>query len=222
MALSPRVTPRYQCPLLWRTDGTRSRQNPSPLDLMAVNNLIVISDTHCGCRLGLCPPGPTPLDDGGTYHPSAFQLKMWEWWEEFWAEWVPKVTRSEPHDLVQNGDCIDGSHHRSTHQISQNYEDQLRIAEHAMRPVVEACKAAGGMYYHIRGTEAHVGQSGIYEEQLAQRLGAKPNEHGQHARWDLWKRVGGDNGPLVHLLHHVGTTGSAAHEASAANAELTA
>jgi len=28
--------------------------------------------------------------------------------------------------------------------------------------------------------------------------------------------------PLVHLLHHIGTTGSAAHEASAVNAELTA
>ena len=34
--------------------------------------------------------------------------------------------------------------------------------------------------------------------------------------------MGDSKGPLVHLLHHVGTTGSAAHEASAVNAELTA
>src|SRR5260221_5270370 len=91
-----------------------------------------------------------------------------------------------------------------------------------MAPVVDMCKRAGGTYYHIRGTEAHVGQSGEYEERLARTLGAKPNTEGQYARWDLWKRVGDTHGPLVHCLHHIGTTGSAAHESSAVNAELTA
>jgi hypothetical protein len=57
---------------------------------------------------------------------------------------------------------------------------------------------------------------------LAKRLGAKPNAQGQHARYDLWKRIGGKGGPLVHALHHIGTTSSAAHEASAVNAELSA
>jgi len=144
---------------------------------------------------------------------------MYKLWREFWDAWVPEATRGESYDIVHNGDCIDGCHHRSTTQISHNYEDQLRIAYAVMRPEVEKCKAMGGTYYHVRGTEAHVGQSGIYEEQLAQRLGAKPNEEGQYARWHLWKRVGPS---LVHLLHHVGTTGSASHEASAVNAELTA
>ncbi len=188
----------------------------------ACKNLIVISDTHCGCRLALHPPTPSVLDDGGTYHPSPFQLKIWMFWRLFWDDWVPEVTRGEPYDLVHNGDCVEGTHHRATTPVSHNMEDQLRIAETVMRPVVEACKASGGTYYHVRGTEAHVGQSGIYEEQLAQRLGAKPNQDGQYARWDLWKRVGDAQGPLVHLLHHIGTTGSAAHEASAVNAELTA
>lgn len=185
-------------------------------------SLIVISDTHGGCRLGLCPPGDIPLDDGGTYRQSEFQRKVWVWWREFWDEWVPTVTRGEPYDLVHNGDAIEGVHHGATTTISNNYEDQLRITERALRPEVEKCHALGGAYYHIRGTQAHVGQSGIFEEQLAQRLGAKPNEQGQYARWDLWKRVGNARGPLVHLLHHIGITGSAAHEASAVNAELTA
>ena len=185
-------------------------------------NLVVISDIHAGCRLGLHPPTPMKLDDGGTYPASEFQAKMWLIWREFWREWVPTVTRREPWDFVVNGDAIDGVHHHSVTQISHNLEDQIRIAEAVLRPEVERCRASGGTYYHIRGTEAHVGKSGIYEEQLAQRLGAKPNQLGQYARWDLWKRVGGAGGPLVHLLHHVGTTGSAAHEASAVNAELTA
>jgi hypothetical protein len=163
-----------------------------------------------------------PLDDGGAYIASPFQRLLWANWRAFWDEWVPVVTRGEPYDMCMNGDAIDGVHHRSTHQVSHNIEDQLRIAQAVLQPEVNKCRALGGTYYHIRGTEAHVGQSGIYEEQLAQRLGAKPNEQGQYARWDLWKRVGGKDGPLVHLLHHVGTTGSAAHEASAVNAELTA
>lgn len=186
------------------------------------NNLIVVSDIHAGCRLGLCPPDPVPLDDGGAYSASEIQRKVWAMWCEFWGEWVPRVTHREPLDICFNGDGLDGTHHNSTTQISHNIEDQLTIAERILKPVADACRASGGTYYHIRGTEAHVGKSGIYEEQLARRLGAKPNDQGQHARYDLWKRVGGERGPLVHLLHHVGTTSSAAHEASAVNAELTA
>lgn len=189
-------------------------------------NLIVVSDTHCGCRVGLIHPDGISLDGGGRYIPSDFQLKMWAWWREFWDVWVPEVTRGEPYDVVHNGDAIDGVHHHSTTQISHNLQDQQRIAEAALRPEVERCKAMGGTYYHIRGTEAHVGQSGEYEERLARELGAKPNGDGQHARFDLWKHVGEPTprvpAPLVHLLHHIGTTSSAAHESSAVNAELTA
>lgn len=185
-------------------------------------NLVVVSDTHAGCRLGLCPPKPVPLDDGGSYSASEFQRKVWGLWLEFFDEFVPEATDGEPYDLVHNGDAIDGVHHSSTTQISQNIEDQLTIAETALRPEVEKCRKMGGTYYHIRGTEAHVGKSAVYEEQLARRLGAKPNGDGQSARYDLWKRVGGPDGPLVHLLHHVGTTSSSARETSAVNAELAA
>ncbi len=188
--------------------------------------LVVISDTHSGCRVGLMDPHGARVDGGGWYKPSPFQLKMWEWWREFWDEWVPEVTRGESYDVVHNGDALDGVHHRSTTQISQNMEDQQRIAEALLLPIAEACRKSGGTYYHIRGTEAHVGQSGEYEERLARILGAKPNSDGQHARFDLWKRVGTRtkrvHAPLVHLLHHIGTTASAAHESSAVNAELTA
>lgn len=185
-----------------------------------VRNLIVVSDLHAGCRIGLHPAEPSYLDGGGQYVPSDFQKKMWTWWREFWDEWVPSVTRREPYDLIVNGDALDGVHHRSTTQISHNLEDQQRIAEQCLRREVERCQKKGGTYYHIRGTEAHVGQSGEYEERLARTLGAKPNAEQQYARFDIWKRVG--ERCLVHALHHVGTTGSAAHEASAVNAELTA
>lgn len=180
-----------------------------------IKNLVVVSDTHCGCRLALCPPGGAKLDDGGRYMPSDVQLKLWSHWQEFW-KWVKLVTKNEPYAVVHNGDAIDGVHHNSTTQISHNLEDQSAIAYEVLAPVVGACK---GRYYHIRGTEAHVGKSGAEEERLAKMLGAKPNNAGQHARYELWTHVGKG---LVHCLHHIGTTSSAAHEASAVNAELTA
>lgn len=187
-----------------------------------VRNLIVFSDTHCGCRLGLFPDKPVALDMGGPYSQSKFQKQMWQLWREFWDVWVPEVTKGEPYDVVHNGDAIDGVHHNSTTQISHNMEDQVRIAEAVLRPVVERCKAKGGTYYHIRGTEAHVGQSGEHEERLARSLGAKPNqdEQPQYARFDLWKRVG--QKCFVHCLHHIGTTGSAAYESSAPMSEYAA
>lgn len=180
-----------------------------------VNNLVVVSDTHCGCKMGLCPPGGVSLDDGGEYVPSRLQVKLWSMWEEFWNDWVPEATKGEPYAVLHNGDSVDGTHHNSTTQISHNLEDQSEIAYAAMMPVVEKCE---GRYFHVRGTEAHVGKSGREEERLAKRLGAIPNEEGQYARYELWKRVGPR---LVHALHHVGTTGSQAYEATAVHKELT-
>ena len=181
------------------------------------NNLICISDTHCGCRTGLCPPQTIHFDYGGYYVPSNFQQKVWAWWEEFQNVWIPTVTRGEPWDLLHNGDAIDGTHHGSTTQISQNINDQVTIAELALGPLVAACRASGGKYYHVRGTEAHVGKSGEYEERLAKNLGAEPDAEGHFARYELWKRVGD---ALVHALHHIGTSGSMAYETSAVMNEI--
>jgi hypothetical protein len=185
---------------------------------LKVKTAVVISDTHFGCKLALAGKDPVPLDDGGTYSPSKGQIWLADRWLEFWNEFVPEwIPAGEPYVLVHNGDLIEGVHHRATTPISQNLLDQRRLAEGIMRPVVQA---AGGLYYQIRGTEAHVGQSACEEEQLARDLGAIPNREGQFARYELWLRLGEKS--LIHFLHHVGTTSSAQHEASAVNAELSA
>jgi hypothetical protein len=175
---------------------------------------IVFSDPHIFCRLGLCPPEGFALDDGGRYQPSRIQRKTWAMWREFWDEWVPRVTKGEPYFVVCNGDAMDGVHHNAVTQVSHNMEDQVRGAEQVLAPIVAKAQA----YYHVRGTEAHVGPSAQYEEALAKRLGAVANEDGQFARWELWLRIGGH---LCHFLHHIGTTGSAAYEATAVHKELT-
>lgn len=179
-----------------------------------LNNLVVVSDIHAGCRLALCPPEGIPLDDGGKYKPSAFQKKLWAYWRSFWDEFVPEATRGEKFGVVINGDAVDGVHHRSTTQISQNLEDQAECAYRILSPLVEICD---GWFWLIRGTEAHVGPSATNEENLAKRLGAIPNAEGQFSRYELWKAVGPN---LVHLLHHIGSTGSQAYEATAVQKEM--
>ncbi len=179
-----------------------------------INNLIVISDLHGGCKLALCPPNGITLDDGGSYMPSKLQLVLWAWWREFWDEWVPEVCRGEPFALVVNGDALDGTHHNSVTQISHNLSDQSNLAYEILAPIVESAK---GGYYHIRGTEAHSGKSGQEEERLAQKLKAIPNKSNQYARWELWIRIGY---ALTHCSHHIGTTGSMAYETSAIQKEL--
>ena len=179
------------------------------------NNIVVISDTHCGCRLALCPP-KFKLDDGGTYRQSALQKKIWRMWQQFWGEFVPRATRGEPFVVVHNGDAIDGQPHGSKSQISTNISDQVSMAYECLAPVVEAC---GGNYYHIRGTESHVGKSAEVEEILANRLGAIPDGQGQRARYDLRKTIGPKK-KIVHCLHHVGSVGSQSYEAAAPGREL--
>jgi hypothetical protein len=178
-----------------------------------IDNVVLFGDTHCGCQLALYPPEGVVLDHGGSYTASAFQRKLWAVWEEFWA-WIDEAVDGAPFAAVHLGDALDGVHHNSTSQITHNLTDQARIARVVLGPVVAHCK---GRYYHLRGTEAHVGDSGQQEERLASELGAIPTGSGQYARFELWKRVGPR---LIHCLHHIGVTGSQAYESTAPHKEL--
>jgi len=182
-----------------------------------INNIIVISDLHCGCRFGLLPKEGIQIDGGNVVLPSPLQLKMWGYWEEFWGEWVPKVTKKQDYAVILNGDAIDGVHHGSTSQISHNIKDQENICVSIMKPIVSApkCKA----YYHIRGTEVHGGISGDSEERIAESLGAVRDELGAYSRWELWLRFGA-NKALIHVTHHIGTTSSASYESTAVQKEM--
>ena len=179
-----------------------------------MRNIIVISDTHCGCQFGLCPP-VVQLDSGGEYRANKFQNDVYKKWLLFWNEWVPRVTEKEQYIIVHNGDVIDGVHHGTVTQISQNINDQLIVAQKCLEPIITNKNCVG--YYHIRGTEAHVGKSGQYEEMLARSLGAVKDEFGNYARFEMWMQL---QSSLIHFSHHIGTTGSVSYESTAPHKEL--
>jgi len=177
-----------------------------------LKNIIVISDIHCGCGLALCPP-KIKLDSGSTVKYSKLQEKIWWMWKSFWNEWVPMVTKGDPYIVVFNGDAIDGCHHNAKTQITQNLADQIKIAYEILAPVRENAER----YFHLRGTESHVGQSGEFEEELADRLEAEPDELGNYARWELWMQM---KKARIHFSHHIGSTGSSAYESTAVFKEM--
>jgi len=185
------------------------------------NNVIVISDLHSGCQFALCnPESEVKLEGGAPLPVSKRQEIIYCEWLDFWDEWVPMVTRGERYDVVNVGDTIDGQHHGSVTQMTGNLSIQEDIAVELLRSrVMRKHNPMCRKYFHIKGTEAHVGVSGIYENNVAKRLQAvKERESGQHARLELWLRM--NNGCLIHFTHHVGTTSSAAYESTAVYKEL--
>ncbi len=179
-----------------------------------INNYVFIGDTHAGCQLSLLAPEGAQLDEGGTYRPSRFQRQLFALWREFWDRWVPDALGGEPFAVVHMGDGLDGVHHNSTTQISHNLNDQRLIALAVLRPVVQKCR---GHFYQLRGTFAHVGESGEAEEGLARELGAIPDKDGRYARYELWKRCGPK---IIHCAHHISATGVMQYESTAVHKEL--
>jgi len=194
------------------------KEKPAVIPSDRLNNYVLFGDMHVGCGHALCHPDGFKRDEGGLYMPSPDQITLYEKWHEFWDDWVPEVTMGEPYGIVNLGDTVDGVHHNSVTQISHNLGNQRTHAIDILKPIIE--RAA--VYYHVRGTEAHVGKSAQEEEEVAKQVGAIPDDVGRHARYELWFRIGDDErGGLVHAMHHIGTTGSSHYESSAVMREIT-
>jgi hypothetical protein len=180
---------------------------------VVVPDIVCLSDLHCGDRFGLYPLDvPLLLDEGSAHQPGHSQRLLWEHFVAF-REWVWKMTEGRPYILVTNGDCIDGVHHDSVTQFTNNKTDQKTVA----KAVLQSLRDRAMSYYAVRGTEVHAGKSGQDEEGLAELLGATRAKNGHYARWNLWLKVGG---VLCNFKHHIGTTGSAAFAATALSKEV--
>ena len=184
------------------------------------NNAVFVNDTHCACQLGLMSPKGIQLKGGQRVMPSKFQKWLWDnCWMPFWFEFVPIATENEPFDLVFNGDMIDNRHHGTTSLVTSNLAEQERIFTDCMDPVLAIKNLR--RRFAVGGTDAHAGISAENEEKLAKAIGAEPDELGNLCRSDLWLAIGtkGHKPGLVHALHHIGTTGSAAYETTALHRE---
>ncbi len=162
-----------------------------------IRQIVVVSDLHCGCRYGLCPP-KVRIDDGSKHKSSPEQKDVWSHWKWFCNEWIPRVTRGEPYAIVLNGDLIDGDHHRNNTHVTNNLADQKKIAVKSLEPLLSYDNAK--RLFVVRGTDAHSGPGGQDEEDLAQFIGAQKNSAGQSARYELRADIGRAR---VDIQHHI-------------------
>ena len=165
----------------------------------------VVSDTHCGSTVGLCPPNGVMMDDGGRYLPSAPQIALWECWLDYWERVGAAREKRQPLICVVNGDAVEGLHHRSSQFVSSNLAaTQHAIAMGAFAPMMALRPSA---VVFIRGTEAHVGASAEHEERIAEDLGAERGRDGAFSHWHFQAE---SSGCVLDFAHH-GAVGRMPH-----------
>ncbi len=162
----------------------------------------VISDTHINSTIGLCN-NPIVLADGGSYSPSFGQKWLAEQWKDFWQESSTFLDNESVTEkiLILNGDIVDLNTHSQHQLITPNESTIVKIAYDMLSPICEKYDTV----YFIKGTEAHVKQSGELEELLGVMLHTKTNETtGEHTHWRLNLNV---DDVLFNIEHHgkVGT-----------------
>lgn len=169
-------------------------------------NIVIISDTHIGSTVSLCPPVFT-LDDGGEYHASRGQRWIWDNWLDF----LSRVEQLKQPLLIFNGDMIEADAKRRSYQvITRNPSTLQRLAADILDPLV---KMASGLYV-IRGTAAHGGKSGNAEEQLAADFGAIHKRGEAYSRYHLPLQIGSLR---LDIAHHATMGGAPTARTMAAN-----
>lgn len=150
--------------------------------------VVVVSDMHCGHRVGLTPPGWQMAPQNAERRKWAkAQKKLWD----FYAQTIDSL---RPIDiLLVNGDCIDGRGGKSggieLSFVSQ--QEQCDVAAECIGYV----KAP--IIIMARGTDYHTGQVEEHEDDIAQQVGAR--KIGNHEWVDV-------NGLVFDLKHHVGSS----------------
>ncbi len=160
--------------------------------------LAVVGDPHPGSTVAICPPEGVRLDDGGTYRPSKPQQWLWWCWTDYWKKAEAKRKQlGASLWVVLNGDLGEGDHHGTSQIISKNPEAQDYVANRVFGVVT---KLSPERLFVVRGTEAHTGDSGSFEEGLARRLNAERDPETKNwSRWHLRLDV---NGVLCDFQHH--------------------
>ena len=151
--------------------------------------MCVVSDFHCGHRVGLTPPKYQSAVCGPKFYKT--QKVLWDFFEK-------NIKEIKPQKLVVNGDAIDGRGERSgsTELIAVSRIKQCEMA-------VEIIKTAGADEICMtRGTPYHTGKLEEFEDIIAGEVGATKIE--DHAWYDI-------EGVLFDVKHKPGGSSNVPH-----------
>ena len=145
--------------------------------------LAVTADWHVNDTKALCPPIMRKED--GEYHASKLQLAIWGAWCEYWElveAWKKRL--GAPVIGVAVGDLADDNKHSKAQLVSPLKNDICRGLQDVIKPI----EHVPDRWVIIRGTEAHTGPCGEFEEWLANDLtNAVHDEWSGTASWWVWR-----------------------------------
>jgi hypothetical protein len=163
--------------------------------------IAIPSDQHSGSTVGLMPPEPWPLVDGGSYTPSHTQHLIWDEWIECW-EFARELRKRSRLIVIANGDATEGNHHHTTQVVSGRMDEQEAAHIACMDRALKIAKfGRDDALYYIRGTEAHTDPGAQSEERIARDLGAIGERENCASWYHLRLKV---NGVLFDIAHHPG------------------
>jgi hypothetical protein len=154
-----------------------------------MKRVAIISDLHCGHRVGLTPPdfqvslGISPEEDKWAL----IRSSIWGWYDSL-------VSRLNPIDiLIVNGDAIEGAGSKSggTELIIRDRNMQCDMAYKAIK------KIGAKEVRMLRGSNNHTGSEEDWEDQIAKRIGCPIGDH-------EWFNI---NGLVFDCKHYVPSSG---------------
>ncbi len=155
--------------------------------------VVVISDLHCGHRVGLTPPEFQSKVSGGSRQ--RISQKFYKVQVALWDAYVEMIKNLGKIDiLIVNGDCIDGRGERSGSTellyVDRNIQVQMAV------DCINYAKANNILM--TRGTDYHTGSSESFEDIIAEKVNAKKIE--DHAWYDI-------DGVVFDVKHFIGSSG---------------
>lgn len=162
---------------------------------------VCIADVHIGSKFSAWPENFVPKY-GGEVKPSRKMLWCNDRLKDI-EETLRRISeRGSLEWVVFNGDIVDGVQKgwKAFEAVSTFPVDQVRAAEILLKPIASLFKKT----YYVIGTEFHDGEGGSIVEGFADKIGAVPNENGQHGRWQLF--LDDDKLGTFHFSHYMGTS----------------
>ena len=176
----------------------------SKIKLMAV-----VAGLHAGSTVGLLPPDFKTIE-GTEVRQNAIQQWLWTCWQDALG-YVHEIAGDDELALVNNGDSVEGVHHRTTQVISPDVQDHVNAAIALLDPLVKRASR----FFVVRGTECHTNNREIT---IGKAMGAEINpEIGIPAFDRLTIDV---NGVRCVFRHHMTTSMRTYLEASAMSIHL--
>jgi hypothetical protein len=160
-----------------------------------MQTIAFFADTHCNHKYGLNLP-TVDLDEGDQWKACELQRALYHTFEDC----IGKVKKKKRGKLttVLVGDVVELDAKGRTHQIiTRNIETAVRGAISVLEPLAQI----SNKMYFVKGTEAHVGESGFSEASVAGNFdNAIPDPATKQPAW--WHLLLDVDGVRMDIAHH--------------------